>query len=114
MKVKNGIQYLSTWDIIKSKFKKPKIHKQSLSDPLALPEPFGVNINSIAIILDEEVQEVIRTEDRLAALLLSSPTFVQFFPEKNEFVTIGTKYIEEEFVFEQNSHNHEDGHAQED
>ena len=106
MKVKNGIQYLSTWDIIKSKLKKPKIHKQSLAEIIVPPEPFGVNINSIAIILDDEVQEVIRTEDRLAALLLSSPTFVQFFPEKDQFVRIGTKYVEEEFVFEEDEHNH--------
>ena len=112
MKIKDGVQYLNTWDIIKSKLKKPKIQKQSLSQSIVPPEPFGVTINSIAIVLDDEVQEVIRTEDRLAALLLSSPTFVQFFPEKNEFVRIGTKYVEEEFVFEQDEHDHEDHNVQ--
>ena len=108
MKIKNGIQYLNTWDIIKAKFKKPNIHKESLSDSIVPPEPFGVTINSIAIILDDEVQEIIRTEDRLAALLLSSPKFIQFFPEKNENVRIGTRCIEEEFIFEEDSHSHED------
>jgi hypothetical protein len=111
MKVKDGIRYLSTWDIIKSKFKKPKIHKQPLSENIVPPQPSGVNINSIAIVLDDEVQEVIRTEDRLAALLLSSPTFVQFFPEKNEHVFIGTKCINEEFIFEENDHNHEENNV---
>ena len=113
MKIKNGVQYLNTWDVIKLRFKKPKMHKQSLSESIVPPEPSGVNINSIAIVLDDEVQEVIRTEDRLAALLLSSPIFVQFFPEKDEHVGIGTKYIEDEFVFEKNEHDHEDHNVQE-
>jgi hypothetical protein len=108
MKIKNGIQYLNTWDLIKMKLKKPKLVKQSASENIVPPPPYGVDINNIAIILDDEVQEVIRTESRLAALLLSSPSFVQFFPEKNEFVTIGTQYINEEFVFEKNEeHDHE-------
>ncbi len=113
MKIKNGVQYLNTWDIIKSKLKKPKIYKESLSQSIVPPEPFGVTINSIAIVLDDEVQEIIRTEDRLAALLLSSPKFIQFFPEKNENVRIGTRCVEEEFIFEDDEHDHGDDDVQE-
>lgn len=47
------------------------------NNPLApVNPPAGIEINTIAIVLDGEVQEVIRTQNRMAALMLSEPKFV--------------------------------------
>jgi hypothetical protein len=48
----------------------------------------------IAIIIDGEVQEIMTTEARLAALLLSDPIFVDV-TEKQDCTHIGDKYNEE-------------------
>lgn len=52
------------------------------------------DIYKIAIILDGEVQEVITTETRLAALLLSSPIFVDI-SKREVHIHIGDPYDEE-------------------
>lgn len=48
----------------------------------------------IAIVLDGEVQEIITTETRLAALLLSEPKFIDISSRK-EHTHIGDPYNEE-------------------
>lgn len=74
--------------------------KQSFSvknqPPPPLP-PEGVSINHIAIILDGRVEEVIRCENRLAALLLSEPGFVEFNPEQTQVLIGKTEYVSNEF-----------------
>jgi hypothetical protein len=60
-----------------------------------LPQPpEGANINSIAIVLDGRVEEVIRCENRLAALLLSEPTFIEFDPETVAVKVGSTEYLD--------------------
>ena len=48
----------------------------------------------IAIVLDGEVQEIITTETRLAALLLSEPKFIDI-SSREEHTHIGDPYNEE-------------------
>lgn len=69
------------------------------------PQPMhsDVTIYSVAIILDGEVQDIIRTEARLAAMLLSDPTFVDITEIENK-PGIGVKYDIEKGEFE---HSHE-------
>jgi len=73
----------------------PRAEKQSVVrkkvvDAAAPPE--NVTINSIAVVLDGRVEEVIRCQNRLAALLLSSPEFVEFDPEAVNVQVGKTKY----------------------
>ena len=73
-KHKNGVVVLSTRDIIKAWFSKRKRfeNKQILLNNQVPPEPFGEKILTLAIVLDEEVQEIIRAQSNLASLFLSS------------------------------------------
>jgi hypothetical protein len=96
-KHKNGVIYLSTWDLIKSKFKRQKINKVSVQNNSVPSPPSGSKINHIAVVLDNEVQEVMRAENRFTALLLSQPTFVEFDPE-NELVRIGDQVTEGKII----------------
>jgi hypothetical protein len=59
--------------------------------------PVKSPINYIAIVLDEEVQEVLRAENRLAALFLSGPDFIEFDPN-GTYPKIGWKFINGEFI----------------
>lgn len=93
----DGFLYLNTWDLIKRLFKKKKMpEKQSLDESSgAMPKITG-DINHIAVILDNEVQEIIRAQNRLAALLLSSPEFIEFNPHEVR-PEIGWNYVNGEF-----------------
>lgn len=74
---------------------KQKLIKQQeeLNDP-----PKNISINYLAVVLDDNVEEVLRCENRLAALLLSNPSFVEFDP-KESYPIIGlTKYLDKKFV----------------
>jgi hypothetical protein len=87
--------------------KKNKIEKispttETFSEPKAMHS--DVKIYSIAIVLDGEVQDVIRTETRLAAMLLSDPVFVDTTDLEIK-PGIGTRYNLEKNEFE---HNHEE------
>jgi hypothetical protein len=60
--------------------------------------PPDISINHIAIVLDDRVEDVIRCQNRLAALLLSNPVFVEFDP-KEEYPVIGlTEYVDQKLV----------------
>ena len=69
---------------------KEKIN-QEISELVNEPPP-AISINHIAITLDGIVEEVIRCENRLAALLLSEPIFVEFDPEQNYPIIGITEY----------------------
>ncbi len=56
------------------------------------------NINYVAIVLDGVVEDVMRCQDRLAALILSNPQFVEFDPEKDRPQIGLTKYENGKFV----------------
>jgi len=96
-KHKDGIIVLSTRDIIKAWFSKRKRfqNKQILLNNQVPPEPFGEKILTLAIVLDEEVQEIIRAQSNLASLFLSSPSFVEIDPSWNQEDKpwIGWKYV---------------------
>jgi hypothetical protein len=85
-KHKDGVIVLSTTDIVRAWFSKRKRfeNKQVLLNNQVPPEPFGEKILTIAIVLDEEVQEIIRAQSNLASLFLSSPSFVEIDPTWNE------------------------------
>lgn len=81
---KDGIIRLTTKDLVKDFLKKRKRFKNKVqigSDAIP-PAPPRSSINHLAIILDGEVQEIMRAQNRLAALLLSEPQFVEFDPDE--------------------------------
>lgn len=59
----------------------PSKKKSIATDNAANKQPTDIEITHIAVILDDTVQEVLRAQNRLAALLLSDPTFVEFDPK---------------------------------
>lgn len=79
------VHKVSTLDLIKRylESKLPKA-KESAVDPNIAPRPNsnGGKINHIAVILDGRVEEVLRAQNRLTALLLSEPQFVEFDPSE--------------------------------
>lgn len=97
----NNMIYLSTWDIIKGFFnKKDKVkEKINVESNIAPPKPSGASINHIAVVMDGSVEEIIRAENRLAALFLSEPQFVEFDPEVVR-PHIGWKYVDGKFINE--------------
>jgi hypothetical protein len=94
------IRELKLIDIIKQVFiswiKKPKEKQKYIQTPERTENtpPENIKINYIAIVLDDRVEEVIRCENRLAALLLSNPVFVEFLPAEIEVQVGGTRYID--------------------
>jgi hypothetical protein len=91
---------LTTMDLFRqylmARIPKPKV---SASQPIEPPQnpPSGISINHIAIVLDGRVEDVIRCQNRLAALLLSSPDFIEFDPESVRPVVGVTEYVGGEF-----------------
>ena len=72
-------------------------------------------INHIAVILDGKVEDVIRAQNRMAALFLSEPIFVEFDP-REVYPKIGiTEYIDGAFVNTEEIAGHAagDGHDHE-
>ena len=100
-KHKDGVVILSTLDIIKAWFSKRKRfeNKQTLLYNLVPPEPFGEKIATIAIVLDEEVQEIIRAQSGLASLFLSNPSFEEISGslEPGDVPRVGWKYVNGRF-----------------
>ena len=86
MKIINGVKHLSTWDIIKT-YCYTKIAlgvKHPVSINRIPPEPTQDTIYNLAIVLDDEVQDIMRAQGRLAALLVSNPKFIEFDPEQDQ------------------------------
>lgn len=94
--------YISTWQLFR-RYLASKIpgQKQSAVDynsSLLNSMPKDIQINHIAIVLDGRVEEIIRAQNRLSALLLSNPKFVSFDPSE-VYPKIGiTEYRDDEFV----------------
>jgi len=104
MKNKKLYEEMTTWELLRVYLmsKLPRAKKRIIREQEELNNPpENISINHLAVILDGNVEEVLRCQNRLAALLLSEPTFVEFNPEK-EYPVIGlTKYIDGEFVTKQ-------------
>lgn len=81
---------------IKEKFSRKRIEKESIYGENTPSEPSGFDITTIAIVLDDEVQEVIKAQGRLAALLLSEPKFIEVEPDTPR-PTIGWRYEDNKF-----------------
>jgi hypothetical protein len=60
-------------------------------------EPADVKINTIAIVLDGQVYDVLRAQDTLADLLLAQPTFV-LVTEKTSVARVNYKYVDGKFI----------------
>lgn len=80
----------------KKKFFSKKIEKESVYLDGQPPAPLNSDITTIAIVLDNEVQEVVRAEGRLTALLLSEPQFIEV-DEDAPRPTIGWIYEDNKF-----------------
>lgn len=94
------IHVLTTMEMIRAYINKFKNRKIPVKLPAASNQPFeqpqNISINHIAVVLDGKVEEVIRAENRLAALFLSEPKFIEFDPNKIR-PTIGWTYNGENF-----------------
>lgn len=96
---------MTTMDLFRSyiisklpKGKEKLINQQTLANN----PPDNITINHIAIVLDGTVEDVIRCQNRMAALLLSDPQFIEFEPTK-EYPQIGvTQYIDGKFITPKN------------
>lgn len=93
---------IGLWDIIKvilrNKFvPTPKESVVDLDEEImrARATPAHLNINTIAIVIDDSVVEVMRAENKLSAILLSNPKFV--LVDNNAAVTIGDTYVDGKF-----------------
>ena len=94
----DGIAYYSTMDLIKKKFFAKKQFKEKIPVVSEHIQPsLKAEINYIAVVLDGEVQEVLRAQNRLTALLLSEPQFIEFNPEDIR-PEIGWLYDGEKFI----------------
>lgn len=105
------ILHLSTWQVIKLwlfKKSRPKPEKVDINRHSAPTIPSGLEITSIAVVLDSEVQEILRAENRLSALLLSNPEFIEFNP--GEVVpAIGWSYDGRSFIQPPDTEEHTHG-----
>lgn len=75
--------------------------KSQISDHPIIPNqtlPDG-DINHIAIVLDGVVEDVMRAQNRLAALVLSQPQFIEFDPEVDRPQIGQTRYEKGNFVY---------------
>lgn len=76
--------------------KKEKISEEPIEITPPIPEE---DINYIAIVLDGVVEDVMRAQNRLAALLLSEPIFIEFDPKKDRPQIGETKYSQGKFHY---------------
>lgn len=105
MKNKKLYEEMTTWELLGAYLfsKLPRGKQKLIQEQEDLNEPpKNISINHIAVILDDNVEEVLRCENRLAALLLSNPFFVEFDPKEN-YPRIGlTKYVGGKFINPEN------------
>lgn len=97
----NGMRVLTTRELIRDFFTRRRRYRSKISLDSSMPPPAPPNskINYLAIVLDEEVQEIMRAQNRLAALLLSQPLIVEFDPEEVQ-PNIGWSYVDGKFYNE--------------
>jgi hypothetical protein len=94
---------VTTLDLLKRylslKIEKMSGTKKSAINPNISPldQMAGIDINHIAIVIDGEVQDVIRAQNKMAAMVLSNPEFV-FFEPKETKVKVGFKYKDGKFI----------------
>lgn len=93
---------MNTWQYLINEYKKRRDRKDGLRQSFGTgtppPQPANIPVATIAIILDGEVQEVIRAQDRMAALFLSEPSFVEIPEDLPMIPTIGWSYSNGTFI----------------
>lgn len=102
---------LNTIDLIRLFIiSKLPVTKQSFQRKVteAQSPPENISVNHIAIVLDGVVEETIQCQNRLAALLLSNPSFVEYNPEEDKPIIGSTAYVNNAFVYEEVSLENED------
>jgi hypothetical protein len=103
-RVPSSVQKLSTLDLIKRAIdgwlQKRALKKIPVSDPAnGMPEMSQwTNVANFAIIVDDEVKDVMRVMPRMASILSSQPRFVRFDPEKEFSPMPGWKHVDGSFV----------------
>jgi len=91
---------MTTWELIRQLIiARLPVKKEKVSDHKINPQPNipEEEISYIAIVLDGVVEDVMRSQNRLAALLLSDPVFVEFDPKKERPQIGKTLYSEGKF-----------------
>lgn len=94
---------VTTLDLLKRylalKVEKMSGVKKSVINPNVSPldQMSGIEINHIAIVIDGEVEDVIRAQNRMAAMILSNPEFVFFEPSETT-VKLGFRYQDGKFI----------------
>jgi hypothetical protein len=91
-------------------FKKKKFNKRSpKSNNFNPPKEYheGNKIFTLALVIDNEVVDIMRTEERLMAILTSDPKIIDL-TTKDYLVKPGWIYLEEEGEFISNENQEED------
>lgn len=108
IKADENVHRLSTLDLLKtyvsSKLPKIKSSATEVGASNAMPDTnLWDSVNHIAILLDGKVEDVIRTQDRMAALLLSQPEFIEYVPsDGQQYPVVGSTYQDGKFVAPEN------------
>lgn len=93
---------MSTWELIRMLIisRLPR-QKEKMSDEALTPLPKlkDEEVTHIAIVLDGVVEDVMRAQNRLAALVLSKPDFIEFDPRKDKPQIGETKYADGKFIY---------------
>jgi hypothetical protein len=94
--------YITTWELFRrylaSKLPVPKESVVDYNANLLNSAPANLQINYIAIVIDGKVEEVMRAQNKMAAMLLSSPTFVEFDPNEIYPIIGQTEYVNGKLV----------------
>jgi len=99
-----NIHQLTTLDLIRrfliARIPIPKV-SVSNDQRVELPPPPPEDIGYLAIVLDGVVEDVMRAQPRLIALLLSNPEFIEFDPNRDRPQIGDTRYENGKFIYNQ-------------
>lgn len=103
VKVPGDVKRISTLDLIKKAVleyleRKNRVKRSVVSKEGFMPD-FEImqDISFIAIVVEGEVQDVMRAQPRLTSILMAQPTFVRFNPEEIK-VRPGDNYDGSNFI----------------
>lgn len=100
--VPGDVKRITTLDLIKMAVLKSldgkKAKKSVVSENGIMPDMSRMSdISALAIIVDNEVVDVMRAQPRLSSILLAEPKFVKI-TEEDGGIRIGDKYLDGKFV----------------
>ena len=73
-----------------------RISKDQLKNPAFNPTPREVKAYHLAVVVDNDVLEIMRTSDGMTDILLKRPEFIMYSPAEVD-VRVGMSYIDGEF-----------------